>query len=72
MISCKSFRKSSSYLVRTKLHPINRKVGSYKCGSKRCEVCKYIKETDTIISTVTGETFNINHHFDCNDKCIFI
>ena len=33
-------------------------------------MCKYIKETDTFTSTVTGETFKINHRFDCNDKCL--
>ena len=58
----------SSYLVRAKLCHINRTVGCYKCGSKRCEVCKYIPETDTFTSTIIGETFKINHRFDCNDK----
>ena len=70
MISYKSSRKISSYLVRAKSYPINRTAGCYKCGSKRCEACKYITETDTFISTVTGETFKINHRFDCNDKCL--
>ena len=45
-------------------------MGSYKCGGKRCEVCKYVTETDTFTSTVTGETFKINHRFDCNEKCL--
>ena len=36
MISYRSSRKISSYLVRAKLYPINRKVGCYKYGSKRC------------------------------------
>ena len=40
MISYRSSFKISSYLVRAKLYPINRTVGCYKCGSKRCEVCK--------------------------------
>ena len=56
--------------MRAKLYPIIRTVGCYKCGSKRCEVCKYVTETDTFTSTVTGETFKINHHFDCDDKCL--
>ena len=41
--------------------------------SKRCRCykeCTYSKETDTFTSTVTGETFKINHPFDCNDKCL--
>ena len=56
MISYRSSRKISSYLVRAKLYPINRTVGCYKCGS--------------CTSTVTGETFKINHRFGCNDKCL--
>ena len=31
-------------------------------------MCKYITEIYTFISTVTGETFEINHRFDCNGK----
>ena len=31
--------KLSSYLVRAKLYPIERIVGSHKCRSKRCEAC---------------------------------
>ena len=56
MISLRSSRKISSYLRRAKLYPINRTVGCYKCGSKRCEVCRYIPETDAFTSTATGET----------------
>ena len=39
MISFQSVRKLSSYLLRAKLYPTERTVGSYKCGGKRCEVC---------------------------------
>ena len=39
MVSFRSFRKISSHLVRAKLFPIERTVGSFRCGSKRCEVC---------------------------------
>ena len=31
-------------------------------------VCKYISETDTFISSVTGEKCKINHCLDSNDK----
>ena len=27
-----------------------------------------ITKTDTFTSTATGETFKINHRFDCNEK----
>ena len=37
MVSLRSARKLSSYLVRVKLYPIERKVGSFKCKSKRCK-----------------------------------
>ena len=40
MVSYRSARKLSSYLVRAKLYPIERKVGS--CKGKRCEVCKNV------------------------------
>ena len=70
MASFRSSFKISSYLVRTKLYPIERIVRSFRCGSKRCEVCKYITETDNFTSSVTGETYKINHHLDCNDKCL--
>ena len=38
IVSFSSSRKINSYLVRTKLYPIA--VGLFRCGSKRCEVCK--------------------------------
>ena len=41
MVSYRSARKLSSYLylVRAKLYPIDRIVGSKGCGKKQCEVC---------------------------------
>ena len=56
MISFRSARKLSSYLVRAKLYPTERIVGSYKCGGKLCEVCINVNETSIFTSTVTGET----------------
>ena len=35
MISFRSARKMSNYLVRAKLYPEERTKGSFKCGSKR-------------------------------------
>ena len=70
MISYRSSRKPSSYLVRTELYPINRTVVYFKCGSKRSEMFKYITETDTFTSAVTRETFKISHRFDCDKKCL--
>ena len=59
MVSFKSSRKMSSYLVRAKLYPIERTVGSFRFGSERYEVCKYITESDTFTSSVTGETYKL-------------
>ena len=63
-------RKLSSYLVRAKLYPLHRRVGSKKCAKNRCEVCDYVTDTDTLTSTVTGESFKINHQLNCDDRCI--
>ena len=54
MVSYRSARKLSSYLVRAKLYPLQRKRGSYKCGNLRCLVSNNIEETDTFTSTVTS------------------
>ena len=70
MVSFKSARKLSSYLVRAKLYPLQRTVGSFKCNKPRCEVCINVIETDTFTSTVTGESFKINHKFNCDDRCL--
>ena len=63
-------RKLSSYLVWAKLYPLERKVGSSKCGKQRCEVCNNVTDASTFSSTVTGDTFKINHSLNCDDKCL--
>ena len=70
MVSYRNARKLSSYLVRAKLYPLERKRGSYKCGNLRCLVCNNIEESGTFTSTVTVESFKVNHHPCCNDKCL--
>ena len=57
-------------MVRSKLYPQKWKTGSSKCNSPRCLTCNNIKECDTFTSHVTKETFKINHHFNCNSKCL--
>ena len=68
--SFRSARKLSSYFVRAKLYPLQRKVGSSKCGKRRCEVCNKVTDTSIFSSTVTGDTFKINHSSNCDDKCL--
>ena len=70
MVSFRSARKLSGYLVRAKLYPLQRKVGSSKCGKRRCEVCNNVTDTPIFSSTVTGNTFKINHSLNCDDKCL--
>ena len=69
-VSFRSPRKTSRYLVRAKLNPLDRVVGSMKCGKKRCEVCMNVSETNTFTSNVTGETSKINHKLTCDDNCL--
>ena len=40
IFSFKSSQKQSSYLVKAKLYPINRPVGSFKCNHPLQSVCK--------------------------------
>ena len=70
MVSFRSPRKISSYLVRAKLYPLDRVVGSTKYGKKRCEVCMNISETNSFTSNATGETYKINHKLTCDDNCL--
>ena len=70
IVTFRSSRKLSSYLVRAKLYPLERVTGSCKCHGKRCAMCLHFNETSTFISSVTHETYKINHKFDCNSKCL--
>ena len=70
MAAFRSACKLSSNLVRAKLYPIVRIVGSHKCKGKRCEVCLIVQETSCFSSSVTNETYRINHQFECNEKCL--
>ena len=53
-----------------KLYALESKRGFCKSGNLRWLVFDNIEETDTFASTVTGESFKINHHLCCNDKCL--
>ena len=63
MISYRSFHKINSYLVRTKLYSIKEQlvVTNVKCVS-------ILKKLILLLALSHGETFKINHRFDCNDK----
>ena len=70
MVVFRSSRKLSSYLARAKLYPLERVTDSCKCHGKRCTVRLNVNETSTFTSSVTHETYKINHKFDCNSKCL--
>ena len=70
MISFRSARKLRSYLVRAKLYPLKRTVGSVQCKGKWCQTYHNVKETETFTNTTTVKTFKINHKLNCNDKCL--
>ena len=70
MLSFRSARRISSYLVRAKLYLLERCVGSRQCKKLRCEVFTNVSETDTFSSTATRENFRINHEIICDDKCL--
>ena len=53
IIPSRGARKLTSYLVRAKLYPLERSVGSFKCNGKRCQVCLNVTETKIFSSTVT-------------------
>ena len=68
MASFRIARKISSYLVRTKLYPLEKRVGSFKCGGRRCQFCLNVTETETFTSTSTNQTYKLNYEFICNES----
>ena len=70
MVSFRSAKKVSSYLLRAKVYPLKRTVGSFKRKKRSCQVCLKVNETDTFTSTVTKKAYKINHKFDRIDKCL--
>ena len=70
MVTFRSSRKLRSYLVRAKLCPFGRVTGSFKCYGKRCAMCLNVSEASTFTSSMTHETYAINHKFDSNSECL--
>ena len=61
MASFRSVRKISSYLVRAKLYLLERRVGSFSCEGRRCQVYLNVTETETFTSTSTNQTYKIKN-----------
>ena len=71
MVLFRGARKLCSCLVRGKVYPLKRKVGSCGCGKKRCPACIInITKTDSFTSTSTNKAYKINHLFNCSEKCL--
>ena len=70
LVSFGSKGNLKSYLVRSKIRPLERKIGSEKCESKRCLVSLNVIETDIFQSFKTNEQYKMNHQHNCNDKCL--
>ena len=70
MVSFRSARKISSYLVRAILYTLGRCVYSFKCGGRRCQVCLNVMETETFNSISTNQTYKINREFNCNESSL--
>ena len=54
--------------MRPKLYPIERKVGSSRCGNPRCQVCTSIQITDNFSSFATKSVYKISYNYNCNSK----
>ena len=72
MVTFYSARKLSRYLVRAKFYPLERTVGCCKCYGKQCEVCDNVTETLTFTSTVTQNTYKINHQLSAAKNALSI
>ena len=70
LFSFRSRRNLKSYLVRSEIYPLERKVGSEKCKSKRWLVCLNVSATDVFQSFQTKEQYKIKNQLNCYDKCL--
>ena len=68
-----SFRSTGNlkcYLVRSKIYPLERKIVSEKCKSKRSLVLLNVYEKDVFHLFQTKEQYKINHQLNYSDKCL--
>ena len=69
MVSFWGMQQVIGYLVRLKLYPQQRYVGSFKCKGKR-QVCMNVRESNAFSNAIDKKEYTINHNFKCSDKCI--
>ena len=70
MASSCSARKISSYLVRAKLYPLERRVDFFKCRGRGCQVFLNVTAIEAFTSTSTNQTYKINHELNCNESSL--
>ena len=70
MVSFRSARKVKDYLVRTKLYPLVRNISLENVTKLYAKCVTILKVQISFSSTVTGETYKINHYFNCDGKCL--
>ena len=66
----RSARIFKSFFTRSKVYPLERTMALSKPGSKRCQVCLSVSETDTFESFQTKRQYEIYHHLNYYDKCL--
>ena len=71
MVSFRSARIISNHLVWSKLYPLERRAGSFKCTVRRCQVYSNETETETFTCTSTNQNYKINHEFNCSQSSLF-
>ena len=49
---------------------MERRVGCFKCGGRRCQVCLNVTETEAFASTSANQTYRINHEFNFNESSL--
>ena len=69
-VSFRSGYSLTNHLVRAKVYPLERKVGSHKCGRSRCQTCNNVQISDTFESFTDKKSYKINHYLSCEDKCL--
>ena len=64
-------KTSRDKLVRSKIRENHEeKRGNFPCGHSNCEICEISEPGKEFKSTVSGEVFKMNFHFDCNSICV--
>ena len=69
MVSFRRPKSLADYLVRARVNSScqgSLPKGTYKCNSRRCEVCNYLDEKNSFVSTKTQREYSINYNLNCN------